>query len=634
VRSWLAFLAVALIWGGCPYFAWTEPNHVSRTLAPAGSPAFPNPGPFKLVLTKGKDGQERELLQSRGELGQYGGTLTLCTFGVGPKTFNCWASEEMESGGIGLLMWERLVDTDAWTGKPYPRLAKSVVISADKCTYTITLRKGLKWSDGKPITADDVVFTMNTLVKKGYGAASASWRDLLALKGQFPECKKIDDLTVQIHTSVPFAPFYYELCSVQIAPKHVLEPITKKPMSEFADFWDINCDPKTLVVSGRFKLERFVPGQRVEFVRNPYYAMVDKKGRPLPYLDRLTEAIVPDQNTEILKFYGDEIDLLDVRSVRGEDAAIMKEREAAGNYHMYNLGPDDGTLFLMFNMKRGKDPKTGKYYVDPIKQKWFNNVYFRRAISHAVDRRRIVDNVLRGVGEPLYTAEPSSSVYFDKDLPAYPQDLKLAAELLKQGGFVLKDGKLYDQDGHMVEFTLITNSGNSARDGVCVMIVNDLEKLGIKANYQTIDFNIMIDKTDTSLDWEAIVMALSGSKIEPYDGANVWRTDSRMHLYDERLPNDKGQVTVSDARDWEKQIDQLFDQAATTFDDKKRHQYYDQYQKIVYDEQPYIYLYSMWAITACKNKVGNYKPLPLGVFWTPLGTLHNLEEIYIRKPGN
>ncbi len=209
---------------------------------------------------------------------------------------------------------------------------------------------------------------------------------------------------------------------------------------------------------------------------------------------------------------------------------------------------------------------------------------------------------------------------------------ELSGELLKRGGFTKPGDKLIDQDGNPVEFTLYTNAGNTIRDATCVMIVNELAKLGIKVNYQPIDFNIMIDKTHQSLDWEAIVMGLSGSKVEPYDGSNVWKSDGRLHIFDQRLPDKTGRVVVTDARDWEKRIDELFDKGATTFDEKGRHACFDDWQRIVYEQVPFTYLYSSLDITAARNTLGNYKPMPLGVAYTPLGSMHNLEELYFKKP--
>lgn len=605
-----------------------------RNQTPAGSTTGvnlpPDPGPFKLVELELDKGSKGEYWQARGELGERGGTMTVSSFGSGPKTFNLWAASDVESHGLGLLLFDPLVFTDAWSGKPIPRLAKSVTINPDNKTYTVKLRKGLRWSDGHPLTADDVVYTFGTIVKNGFG--NSSLRDTMSVYGEFPQVEKVDDLTVIFRTSVPFAPFVNSLTSVGIAPKHKMENVTKKAVSTFHSFWDINVNPKNMVTCGPFKLERYVPGQRVELVRNPYYHFVDKEGTRLPYLDKMVIAIVPDQNTQILKFYGNEIDLLDTRSVRGFDAALMKQREAAGHYSMYNLGPDDGTVFLLLNMNQRKDPKNHKPYVDPVKQKWFNNPLFRQAVSHAINRQRIVNNVLRGVGIELFTAETPASLYYNKNLPAYQQDLNYAATLLKKAGFTKKaDGYLYDSSDNRVEFTLHTNSGNTNRDATCIIILEDLKQLGIKVNYQPIDFNVLIDKTETSLDWEAIVMGLSGSRLEPYGGANVWKSDGRIHMFDQRLPDAKGKVRVPDARPWEKQIDQLFDKGAVELDEEKRHQYFDQFQKIAYDEVPVIYLYCQSLITAIHDRIGNYKPTPYGINYTPLGSMHNIEEIYVRK---
>lgn len=607
----------------------TGMNHVVNT---------PAPPPFKLIEADASAGPSvkppvagkpvAQFWQSRGDQGEFGGTLTVATFGSGPKTFNKWQASDVESDGICQLMYENLLEPDPWTGEFYPRLAESFTISPDKKEITFRLRKGLVWSDGHPLTADDVVFTFDTIVRKGYG--NSSYRDVLSVEGQFPEVTKVDDLTVKFKTHIAFAPILNGL-RVAIAPKHILEPITKKPVAEFSKYWDVNIDPKTLVVSGPFKLSRYLSGQRVELVRNPLYSMVDKLGSRLPYLTKFQVLIVPDQTTEILKFYGNEIDFLDIKAVRGIDAALMKKREETGNFTMYNLGPDDGTMFLMFNENRRKD-KNGKYYVDPIKRKWFNNVYFRQAVNHAINRKSMISNVLRGVGLPLYTAESPAALFFNKNLKPYPQDLRLAAELLTRGGFIKKrDGHLYDSDGNRIEFTLNTNAGNVTRDGACVMIVNDLRKLGIKANYQPIDFNLLVDKTDTSCDWEAIVMGLTGDKLEPYNGANIWKSNGRLHQFDQRLPAADGSIPVTDARDWEKEIDKCFDEGALTFDNAKRHQSYDQYQQIVYDQQPCIYLYCLLDLTAIKNKVRNYMPTPLGIYYTPKGSLHNIEEIYIHK---
>lgn len=615
-----------------------------RMLADVEHDLHPPSRPYKLVelpsaitsdaqnnaaLKSQKSKETTEFWQARGETGQFGGSLRTCTFGGGPKTFNFWASDDAVSGGCGQLLGEGLVELDPWTGKYYPRLAKSFSVSPDCKTYTFTLRKGLQWSDGKQLNADDVVFTLKDLVRDGW--ANASYRDTLSINGHFPDVQKIDDLTVKITMQQPFAPFINGLVGLPIAPKHAMEYMRKKPRASFAGFWDINSNVKEIVGCGPFTVNRYVPGQRVEFIRNPYYAFVDQEGRRLPYLNQLDLLIVPDLNTEVLKFYGDEVDFLDNGSVRGSDAAIMKQREQSGGFKLHNLGASDTTTFLVFNMNRRKNPKTGKYYVDPVKQNWFNNKLFRQAVSHATDRRRLIDNIMRGVGLPLYGPESPGGLFYDKSLQQYPQDLALARRLLKQGGFVFKGDKLYDSTGHRVEFTLYTNAGNSNREGACVMLSNDLGKLGIKVNFQPIDFNVMIDKVSSSLDWDAVVMSLTTVKVEPYGGSNVWKSEGRLHLFDQRLPEKDGTVHVTDARQWEKEIDKLFNEGGTTLDTKKRREIFSRYQQIVYDECPMIFLFTAMSLTSMKNSIGNYNPTPLGIAWLPKGSLHNIEEIYVKQ---
>jgi len=642
VKRAIATLAVLTVMVGCRPRPQTEQNGATdhtkpTTQQPVEGNALPStvlapdPGPFQGAEIKNADGTITEGLLSRGEVGKPGGTIKLSTFGGGPKTFNPWTASDVESSGFGYLMFEKLVDIDAWSGKYYGRLAKSFTVSPDNLAYTFTIRKGVKWSDGKPLTVDDVMYTFNEIIGKGYG--NSSLRDVLLVRGKFPKIEKLDADTVRFTTAEPFAPLLNGLV-VPIAPKHIFEPQIKKGRKDFHGFWDQNTNPSNMVVSGPFKLKRYVAAQRVELERNPNYFMVDKDGKRLPYLDRFVVQIVPEQNTQLLKFLGKELDMLDIRSVRGSDVAQLATKQQALNFSMHNLGPDDGSVFLILNMARRTNPKTKKPYVQTFKQEWFNNQKFRAAVSHAIDRQRIIDNVLKGVGTPLYTAESPAGLFANPDLKPYPQDLEYSATLLKEAGFVKKDdGKLYDSKGHLVEFSLSTNAGNTTRDGICVTITDELKKLGMKVNYQPVDFNMLIDKLETSLDWEGVVMGLSGSRIEPYNGANVWKSNGRLHMFDQRLPNDQGEVLAPDARIWEKQIDELFDKGATTLEFDKRHAIFNEFQQIVFDQQPFIYIESPLDVTAVRNTIANYKPTKFGIFYTPMGSLHNVEEIYLKQPA-
>ena len=555
-----------------------------------------------------------DYLLSRSPAGKYGGTLVTGTIGEGPKTFNSWNSMDATSSQASDIMFDALVSTDAYTGEVYPRLAKSIKVLPDNRTYIIELRHGLKWSDGKPITADDVFFTWNTIVFGGYG--NTSTRDSMYIGNKLPKIEKIDEYTVKFTTPVPFSPFLRQL-SVPIAPKHILEPITKQGKKAFATFWGSNTNPADFVTSGAFKLKEYVPAQRIVYERNPNYYMLDEKGQKLPYLDKYIILIVGDLNNELLKFKSGELDTV---GLRGTNVAIFKEKEKFSDYKIYNLGPDTGTMYFAFNLNTRKN-ENGKYYVNPIKQKWFGDINFRKAVDYAIDRENMVFNIASGVAQPLFTPEPLSSIYLNEKIAkGHPQDMNKARELLKKSGFTWKKGKLFDKSGNKVEFDLYTNAGNTERESIGVMIKQDLEELGMTVNFKPIEFNTLVNKLVNTTDFDAVIMGFTGSPLEPFGGKNVWYSNGTLHVFNMRKTPEENKNIYA----WEAQINKLFDKAALELDFNKRKDIYNQYQQLVYDIKPIIYLYSPIRISAIKKKFGNIYPTELG------GVLHNIEEVYVK----
>jgi peptide/nickel transport system substrate-binding protein len=358
----------------------------------------------------------------------------------------------------------------------------------------------------------------------------------------------------------------------------------------------------------------------VVFERNPNYMTVDKNKNRLPYLDNYVVYIVGDLNNQVLKFEAKELDIL---PVKGNQVARFKTLEKNSDYKMYNLGPTTSSNFLFFNLNTRKD-KNGKYYVNPIKQVWFNDTNFRKAVDYAIDRDSIVANILSSVGSPLFTAESLTSIFLNEKLAkGHKKDIKYAEELLKKSGFYKDDkGILHDKNGNIVEFNLLTNAGNIERESVGVMIKEDLQELGMKVNFKPIEFNVLVGKLGDSLDYEAAIMGLTGSGLEPNNGANVWYSYGTLHLFNIRKTYEY--KNVNDITPWEKRIDEIFAKAATIIDFETRKKYYDEYQQIVYDENPFIYLYSPLNIYAVRNKFGNINPTPIG------GVSYNLEEIYLK----
>ncbi len=554
-----------------------------------------------------------DYLESQAPIGEFGGTLIESTIGEGPKTFNPFNSKDNTSSTMSDIMYDGLLSTHPTTGQPVPKLAKDFTINGND--YIIHLRKGLKWSDGKPITADDVVFTWQNIIFDGYG--NTSTRDSMYIEGKLPTVTKIDNYTVKFTTPKPFAPFIRNL-STPIAPKHIFEPAVKKGKKYFDGFLSTNTPPKKFVTSGAFKIKEYVPAQRVVYERNPNYYVINKEDKKLPYLDKLVYLIVGDVNNQVLKFEGGELDEI---NLQGANVARFKEMEKHSDFTVYNLGPSTGTMFVTVNLNNRKDDK-GEYYVPEIKQKWFNDKNFRKAIDYAIDRKNIVFNIAKGLGSPLFTAESLNSIYLNNNLKSYDKDLEKSKQLLKKSGFYTdKKGKLFDKSGNPVEFDLYTNAGNTEREAIGVMVKQDLEDLGMKVNFKPVEFNTLVNKLVNTYDWDMVIMGLTGSPIEPNGGKNVWMSQGTLHMFNQRPAG----YQKDDRFEWEKELDNLFDLGALATDFEMRKKYYDRYQEIAYEEKPFIYLYSPLVISAIRNKFKNLYPSMLG------GLIHNIEEVYVGK---
>lgn len=567
-------------------------------------------GKYPLPKTVTKDGID--YIESQAPIGKFGGKFVTSTIGEGPKTFNPFTSTDATSSSMAEMMYDGLFTSNPMNGDVIPKLAKSVKIKGNN--YIIELRKGLKWSDGKPITADDVMFTWNDIIFAGLG--NTSTRDSMIINGELPKLTKLDDYTVMFTVKKQFAPFL-RMLSTPIAPKHYFTK-DKHWKENFDRFLSSNTDPSTIVSSGAFRLKEYVPAQRVIFEKNPNYYEINKNGEKLPYLDKIVYLIVGDLNNEILKFEAGELDEI---SLKGGNVARYKARENSSDYIIYNLGADTGTMFVTINLNNRSYIEKGvkKYYVNPVKQKWFGDINFRRAIDYAIDRKSMVQNIANGMATPLFTAETQNSVFINKNLKGHDKNLKLAKYYLQKSGFYKRNGKLYDKTGHLVEFDLYTNAGNTEREALGVMLKQDLAELGMQVNFKPIEFNSLVNKITNSYDWDMVILGLTGTPVEPHNGKNVWYSGGPLHLFNQRPVN----KPVTDRLDWEKQIDEIFDKGALVLDFKSRKKYYDKYQEIIYNQKPIIYLYSPIRIYAIRNKFKNIYPSSLS------GLTHNIVEIYI-----
>ena len=604
----LIFISLIILTGCVDKNIQKNDNTINLPIIQTEKITYPEP---KNIMVNGVD-----YLQSQDEVGKFGGEFVSSTIGDGPKTFNPWESKDATSSSVAEMLYDGLAETNVNTGEIIPKLAKKIEVLPDKVTYRIFLRHGVKWSDGKPITADDVVFTWDKIIFAGLG--NTSTRDSLYIDGVLPKVKKINDYEVEFKTYKPFAPFLRAL-TTPIAPKHIMEKVAQKGASDFSAYMSGSSNPKDFVTSGPFMIEEYKTAQRIVLKRNPNYYKIDKNKQKLPYLDKYIILIVGNTNNQLLKFQSGELDIIPIEGANVE-AFKAQENKKTSDFKIYNLGASTSTSYLAFNLSKEKD-KDGNYYVDPIKQTWFNDLNFRKAIEYALDRKSFILNVANGVGVPLYTAESPTSIYLNKNLKEPEYNIEKSKSLLKKSGFYYdKNGILYDKSGNKVEFSLYTNSGNLAREAIGVSIKQDLSKIGITVNFKPMEFNTLVNKLLGTLDWESVIMGFTGSPLDPHGGLNVWHSSGTLHLFNKKT-GDKPQ-SVSN---WELTLNDIFEKAALELDFEKRKKLYDEYQKIVYEQKPIIYLYSPLRITAIRTKFKNIYPTPLG------DVLHNLDEIYIEE---
>jgi peptide/nickel transport system substrate-binding protein len=383
-----------------------------------------------------------------GDPGRFGGVF-LDAQVSDPRTFNpILAQETSSTGPIGGL-FDGLIEDNGETTETEPALAESWTTSKDGRTWTFVLRQGLQWSDGVPMTADDIVFTFQVIYDK---QIPNSLQDVLTVAGQPIQVAKVDDRTVRLRTAEPFGPFLRSI-GVGILPRHKLEAAYKA--GKFNQTWGVNTPTRELVGTGTYIMTEYKPAQRIAYVRNPYYWKADLAGHRLPYIDRLVLTIVPDQNAHRLLFQQGQDDSY---GIRPREYAEFKRGEQAGHYTVYDGGPSFGTEFLTFN----QNPRSG---LPEYKLKWFRNQKFRQGVAYAIDRQSIADQVYAGHAVPQYGPEsPADKFFFNPKVMQYPYNLDKAAATLAEAGFKKgADGVLRDADGHPVQFIISTNADNQDR---------------------------------------------------------------------------------------------------------------------------------------------------------------------------
>jgi peptide/nickel transport system substrate-binding protein len=556
-------------------------------------------------------GAKEELLAVPGEIGRPGGRLVVSLRGE-PKTLNPLTAAETTSREVIGTMQADLVHINRGTQLSEPALAKSWKISPDGLQYTLTLRQGLRFSDGHRMDADDVLFTFRVYLDEN---VHATQRDLLIVGGQPIAVRKVDAQTLVFQFAKPYGVEERLFDGLAILPRHLLE----KPYQEgkLGQLWTPSTPANEWAGLGPFRLKAYVAGQKLVLERNPYYWKTDVKGNRLPYLDELVFLFVPSADAQVLRFQSGETDL--ITRVGAENFSVLARQQNA--YTMADAGPGLEYNFLFFNLNDLSEKSSRDL---ARKQKWFRDVKFRQAISAAIDRDAIVRLVYQGRGAALWgPVTPGNRRWADASIPHLPRSLDRARTLLKDAGFSWStasngESTLIDSDNRRVEFSILTSSSNADRTKMATLIQDDLKQLGMRAQVVPLEFRSLIERVTQTKEYDACVLGLASFDADPNSDLNVWLSSSGTHLWKPSQPHP--------STAWEAEIDRLMEQQLATPGYSQRKKLYDRVQQILAENQPMIFLASPDILAGAKNSIANFHPAVLEPY-----ALWNVEQLYFRS---
>ncbi|HWW87551.1 MAG TPA: ABC transporter substrate-binding protein, partial [Vicinamibacterales bacterium] len=468
-----------------------------------------------------------------------------------------------------------------------PWLAESWKASDDGTRVSLTLRQGVTFSDGQPFTAADVVFSFEAVYDPKSGSTLA---DALEVGGKKLRVEAENPGTVTIVFPVPFAPGVRILDNLPILPRHKLEQALKA--GTFSSAWSLSTPVSELSGLGPFVVSQYLPGQRLILVRNPRYWRKTGDGIPLPFLDRVTIEIIPDQNAALLRLDAGQIDMTN-GEVAPESYATMKRAADAGRVHLLDLGVGYQADSFWFNLKPGA-------FGDDPRAAWLQSEDLRRAISMAVDRKAFADTVFFGAAEPVYGPEtPSNKRWYWTGTPKTPYDPAAARSLL---------GKLgVPPSAH---FSLVTQKGRPRYERAAAVLRDELKKIGLEVDVVALDGNALIERI-ISGKYDSVYFNVARSDTDPAITPEFWLSSGTGHIWN--------MAQKSPATEWERKIDQLMTAQMASSNDAERKRLFDEVQQTFVEHVPVLYFAAPRIYVALSSRVMGASPAVAvsPVLWAP-----------------
>jgi peptide/nickel transport system substrate-binding protein len=517
---------------------------------------------------------------------RWGGELRIAIHSD-PKTFHPLLVTEDSGSLIRYLTGGVLLRWNHRTQTMEPELARTWRIAPGGREIRFELRDDARFSDGSPVTPADVVLTFHTLFDPKTNSPDA-------------EAFLAGGKQVVVEAAGPHA-VVMRLPQTVAGVERLLGNIAIVNARALASVYD----PAHMPSAGAFHVTYYTPGASVTLGRNPYYWKT-AGGRRLPYLDSIRIEIRQDRSLELNSLLAGELDAIPTLDPK----AFARAGKASG-ITAADAGASLDAEQLWFNQNPAAP-------IANYKKAWFRSREFRRAVSSAINRADLARLVFDSHASPAAGMMPvSNRAWVDGNLPAPAYDAEAAKKLLNTAGFRLENGTLRDSAGHPVEFSVVTNAGNAARERMLAMIAQDLAHIGIRLRPVTLDFPSLIERIARTFDYDACLLGLVVDDLDPDAQMNVWLSSGPNHPW---RPEEKTPATP-----WESEIDRLMQRQSRETDAAARKRDFDRVQEIIADQAPVLFLVVKNSLSAYSARAANIMPSPFFPY-----LLWNADQIWLR----
>lgn len=525
-----------------------------------------------------------------------GGRL-VATYRSEPQTFNRFVSANAAEELLTRLTQATLLRVNRVTHEVEPRLATEWTSSPDHLTWTLKLREGVRFSDGVPFTSADVVFTFQALYDKRVGSDIA---ESMMIGGHPVGVRALDDRTIELKLPAPYGPGLTLLDSIPIYPRHKLQAALDA--GAFRDAWNTKTPLSDIVGLGPFVLREYVPEQRIVLGRHPYSWLRDSNGVTLPYVDEIELQIVPQQNTEVVRFEAGDVDLM-TDQVRAEDIGAMRQMVSQGRATLIPAGVTISPDWLVFNLVPGAAAAKSR--------PWLQRDELRQAISVAVDRDEMAKTVYLGTAVPVFgPITPGHGVWYSAARPKPSRDLARAKTLLASIGLTDRNGDsmLEDAAGRPARFTVMTQQGHAIRERMATMLKQQLKDVGLDVDIVPLDVRSLFDRWSKN-NYDALYFYIQFDDPDPSRNQEFWLSSGQFHFWN---PRQKTPATP-----WEAEVDALMGQVTASMDAAERQRLFGKVLDITAEHQPSLYFVAPDVTVATSARVRGATPssLPPQVLW-------------------